>query len=616
MTYAVALDKLRVQTDALDALKATNGSDRRKRSVVLITAVISGRSSKLALSTNSTVVQLVGGVNVRYFVGCCVVAYALGVSGCGNTNGSGTVDGGATDQQDAVSDLVSPGPDGAEFPVTGSVAPTSGVWTWRVTPSGPFVAEYYRADFEVDQTADGAELRRAAVAMLNYDDTTEMFVVEDVPIDESGGFEFVTEALPLGGSFDPQPLWVKVTLKAPDFLCGEIGVGSTVSSGVSTTLAGRLGDFGPDHRLPASCDQAECFGDGGETFCGRYCRDDWQCFDDEYCNPSERPIGGTTWPEGVCVRGEDCEPGREEEACAAESSTCALVNRSMACAPAGVARLGDVCTVVFDDDVPTNCAAGLVCAYGACRASCETGCDASTSCADWTDHLHEGAAEVQLCVEVCDVVQQSDCASGEHCVIRERAGAVVVAQCQPGGDGDGAAGEPCGWADDDVGTCTPGHVCRSLTYREPPVCVPLCTAVDTSLCALPTACRADQPDWGAALGICTADCAPFPGGTCGDDQRCVAAEVFLNAGGEEVLLGSCAVPGPRVTGEGEYVGMSDPKVCDERLVPVPSRGLGRAKCTRACRVDGEDGAICDDQERCRPFAEAAPVWGYCAPLTD
>ena len=281
-----------------------------------------------------------------------------------------------------------------------------------------------------------------------------------------------------------------------------------------------------------------------------------------YCNPTERSIGGTTWPEGVCVRVEDCEPGYEGETCGG-GSTCVLLNRGMACAT-------------------------------------------------WADQLHVNAPPVALCIDVCDVVSQTECPAEEHCVINEPAGDVVITRCQSGGHGEGLAGEPCEWADDEVGSCSPGHLCRSFVYREPPFCVPLCTAPDTSRCALSTACRTDQSEWGDALGLCSADCAPFSAGQCEADERCVGAEVFVNAAGAEVFLGRCTVPGLDVIGEGEYIGMSRPKVCDEGLVAVATGGLGRYRCSRACRSDGAAGAICLAEEECRPITADGSVWGYCA----
>lgn len=496
--------------------------------------------------------------------------------------------------------------------------PRSGVYTLQVLARGPFVYRYYRVELAVDAAAPSGPT--VAMQVFAHVDGGEahLFSAADVPVAPDGGFEALTPPISLGGASGYDAVRVVTHVLHPEVVCGELIVATGPLAGAATTFGGRFGDLGKDASLPTSCEQILCLERASGLQCLTRCAGEHSCPDGQYCNPAERVIAGERWPAGVCVASEDCVPGQEATRCADAASTCGLLGRALACAPAGEGPAGAPCgDVAFSGDTAANCGAGLLCAFGACRPACGAGCQGGETCIDWGHRLHAAAAPVDVCLATCDLIQQSGCGPGEVCGPTESVGDQLVAMCGPGAVGTAGPGEPCEQTEtSSTGTCGAGQYC-SWCYSGTqsscaPLCVPLCTVADTSRCPLPAACRLDTSPLGAALGHCPEDCAPFPGTDCPGDLRCVGAKAFVNVFGDEVFLGHCGPrPPDEVVPEGGSMKFSifSGTLCDEGLIiaDTPDGPM----CRRACAFDGRDGATCPAGSTCQPAGDGASVWGFC-----
>jgi len=175
------------------------------------------------------------------------------------------------------------------------------------------------------------------------------------------------------------------------------------------------------------------------------------------------PNGADLCPPGVCnyQTGTGCGPDGGAGACVPMEGTAGGL--APACIQPGPVQRGAPCSAYAD------CAAGLVCAGGACHKLCcgrdWTGCPAGQSCfGTFVVTLRDGSlassgADLCLPLSACDPLNPSSCqAAGQQCVIVDPTGSTACMS-----PGAGTAGRPC--------PCQGGYLCVASACRR------LCKAV-------------------------------------------------------------------------------------------------------------------------------------------
>ena len=183
-------------------------------------------------------------------------------------------------------------------------------------------------------------------------------------------------------------------------------------------------EFGEPCRVDADCVSGFCLTDGDPAACGNDCAY-------RYCAVSCGTAGecptGAHCRDGVCVRGPASDLG---ETCITDAD---CLGGYCVLAPGGVARCLDLCTP------EGGCAAGFVCADGACwpdvlRPGDPCG-SVDTYCEGGTCTEVEGTV---VCITPCTSI--ADCNSGTSCMPVAENAAVCVPPFADGGDG----GDGCG----------------------------------------------------------------------------------------------------------------------------------------------------------------------------
>ncbi|MCA9559957.1 MAG: hypothetical protein KC583_15525, partial [Myxococcales bacterium] len=308
---------------------------------------------------------------------------------------------------------------------------------------------------------------------------------------------------------------------------------------------------------------------------------------------------------GICVRGQDCEPGNEALACGGPA-TCLNIERASFCFPAGEKAEGEACGVAGGAEAVNNCMAGLVCpnfrfaSGGTCSVSCETDADCDTGrCLDYTESLD--GVPYRFCYEGCSIYAQ-DCAGAmDICLLADDVGGRAVGSCLDGqgqvSNGPATTNQPC-TPDNQTywGNCSAGHLCTDVGTEASPDfrCLGFCDAGDSSLCSGGSACTTGLLS--LDLGLCFGECNVMGDESgCGDGQYCrFSFRVGKDADGRDRGVGFCTEGAQtKMTGESctrnMDTGASDcvnGHICDtltEGADPV---------CIRLCENDPESELTC------------------------
>ena len=297
-----------------------------------------------------------------------------------------------------------------------------------------------------------------------------------------------------------------------------------------------------------------------------------RCAPRELCNPNDADVPSTEPSPGICIPGDDCQPGLEEVACGAEA-TCARINPASFCAPPGTKAAGEACGINFNNPA-NNCAAGLACEVGACRTPCgeNDACGEGETCLNFSDRLD--GLDYKFCYSGCNVMTQEGC-EGENAVCVAStdtpAGGLLGACLSEAGlsNGPRRQGETC-TADDNTywGNCSAGYLCDNIVSEDgPAICNGWCDSADRSLCTGGSVCYQGLfntdffPSEGP--GLCLGECNGFTGEGCGEGTSCNFTFIGFNSENEEVPTGFCfdgqpTVPtGGRCTTIDEDTGASD-----------------------------------------------------------
>ena len=158
--------------------------------------------------------------------------------------------------------------------------------------------------------------------------------------------------------------------------------------------------------------------------------------------PADAGSSGTctkTPPSNACGLSPQC-------GCTA-SQTCDITNKStggVACVNAGAGAASTACTAT------SQCAAGLTCAYGACRPYCSTTCTGGTVCEDWYEPAGTLVPNGKVCSITCDPRTPSAACGANTCIWDSSA---KVSDCDKAGSG--AMYDPCSAYND----CKAGLAC-------------------------------------------------------------------------------------------------------------------------------------------------------------
>ena len=263
------------------------------------------------------------------------------------------------------------------------------------------------------------------------------------------------------------------------------------------------------------------------------------CGEHEVCSPDDRLAPADRPSPGVCIPGDGCRVGHEDEACG-PPSTCLTAPPATFCAAAGEQDNGDACEASFDDD-RRRCQSGLYCAHGTCRPGCDAGCGEGARCIDYGPRLD--GLDFRFCFSGCDLFAQSGCAEAQACALfdEDHIGRAMAA-CIDAPNGQGTTGEPCDRGVDYWGTCNAGHLCATLSAPVPPRCLAFCDSATLDRCAGASRCVAGlltELD----IGLCVGDCDPMAD-RCGPGQYCRFTLIGRDAHGADVATGFCAQGGP------------------------------------------------------------------------
>jgi hypothetical protein len=333
------------------------------------------------------------------------------------------------------------------------------------------------------------------------------------------------------------------------------------------------------------------------------------CGERELCSPENPDVPGDQASPGICIPGQDCEPGNEELACGGPA-TCGNFENATFCFPPGEVAVGEQCGL--SEDPTTNCEAGLVCPImfvtGAdrCREPCgeEGACAEGFNCVDWTER--QDGVPYAFCHDGCSVYGQDCEGEGELCILSDGYEGAAMGAClaQDGlEDGDGVSNDSCDpnggsgyWA-----TCTAAHLCIDLGSAEAPdpTCTGFCGPDDNSLCINGSVCVTDALI--IDVGICLGECNVFGEDTgCGDGQVCSFRGIGAEAGNDKPW-GACG-PGEqsKATGEActlnEMTGEHD--CVNGHLCTALTQG-GGTQCVRLCEAADDSDNTCPPGFECQ-----------------
>lgn len=283
-----------------------------------------------------------------------------------------------------------------------------------------------------------------------------------------------------------------------------------------------------------------------------------------------------------------CDPVAQTGCKAGETCTPlgggAMAGFASVCVPSrGSANQGEAC-------VQQECATGLVCRQGRCRALCAPGgaACAEGSCGDASRSYYRGAGTLGICGAPCgDGVCD---ASSEDCLS-------CAADCGPCastcGDGRCTGSEDCSNCAEDCGECVCGD--GRCTAEE------TCTTCPDDCGACPVCgdgvCNGSE--WCAS---CPLDCKPCEA-TCGDG-KCGAVEYCFDCPGD---CGSC----PKTCGDGVCSGLEDCNNCSADCGACPgSCGDGVCAATEDCASCPADCSLLGGVHGCGPACDpTAPASG-------
>lgn len=349
---------------------------------------------------------------------------------------------------------------------------------------------------------------------------------------------------------------------------------------------------------------------------GGVCRPGCDAFDpqpacgaNEACVPLDRCIAGFRTCDGACVPSDGCNGLNNEEVCGGPSG-CAVYPPATLCTPVGNVPFGRAC----DPAAGQNCAAGLLCQYGACLPPCSAeaacpGMPASLQCVDYSARV----PGLSFCLEVCDPIAQAGCLANQRCAVIEQLGegpdARLLSACiDDVRDGDGVQGDSCFGADalEYWGDCTAAHVCAPLEEDGVNQCGAICTAEDTSGCAPGGTCYFGLLNL-PALGVCLGECDPFGGQGCGPREVCRPTRP-RPGDAANLVVGTC-------TNDNDDA--ADGERCFESFEPGRSDCAAGYACVSPAGANDLCRRLCDDTHpcpagvMCRGGVLGTPALGYC-----
>ena len=296
-------------------------------------------------------------------------------------------------------------------------------------------------------------------------------------------------------------------------------------------------------------------GDGSNAVCLRKCdanADVTGCEARELCNPESADVPAGMESPGVCIIGDECEPGNENLACGEGEFSCLRAQNITFClgdladireqAPEALVGTGEACNP-FDQMAPTFCEQGLVCEYGVCRDLCDTteDCGGNGECVDYTNRVD--GIPYKFCLNSCDIYAQ-DCGEGEACVLADSydGGAVGICDGAAGASGTALSGEECTTSETNYwGTCEAGNLCSVEAEGDTTgECVSFCDSYNLDRCTGDyAACLTGVFDGLDDMGICNGECDIMTNAGCAEGQSCLFGNEGTNSTDEPVPTGFC-----------------------------------------------------------------------------
>lgn len=402
---------------------------------------------------------------------------------------------------------------------------------------------------------------------------------------------------------------------------GEGGTGAGGEEPPGGTIAiGAACDLNDDQCVRGAVCQDLGFGKG--PVCFATCDslgDPTGCAQDEACADLEECAQDAETCPGFCIPTEGCSPCNAAQTCGGPSSCLAPggLEPVSLCLTAGTVEVGGAC--LQGDVDPTlpeaNCAEGLSCFNGICRAPCggemcgagDLTCGEGEICADFTAKLN--GTDFNFCTTTCTTSTQTGCADNEVCVPGTDAtingNAAMLNVCSEGTDGDKVDREPC--TEDPntyFGDCTAGHLCADVLGDRPTICNGFCDLNDTTACLGPASCLFGLFQ-APALGLCIGECDVFGDSSeCAEGKKCESFPFYGIVNGHEQMIGRCedALPdAPANTGEDctqdEMTGVSN---CVAGNVCVQIAENEPSVCLPICSVAEGSEHTCPAGYMCQP----------------
>ena len=222
---------------------------------------------------------------------------------------------------------------------------------------------------------------------------------------------------------------------------------------------------------------------------------------------------------GLCIPGDDCEPGNESLACGEGDFVCNRRSNISQCIDLAEAETegftvvgeGEAC--LSSDTNPTICESGLVCESngtgGVCRRACsdDSSCEEGDTCLDYSNAVD--GVNYKFCAPVCDLANP-DCGENGACVITDILDDVAYGTCREVPAEDlAAAGDACNIFDSDQALkfCSAGNSCEfnGVSYSCVSVCNDMIMCGDGETCVDAT----ERYNESFQYNFCTTLCDPL-----------------------------------------------------------------------------------------------------------